>query len=616
MQEEIINSILEGKDTLALLPTGGGKSLCFQVPALMKPGLCLVISPLIALMKDQVGNLRSRGIKALAVHSGMSLKEVDAVLDNAIYGDYKFLYLSPERLRSELFKVRAAKMEISMIAVDEAHCVSQWGYDFRPDYLLIKEIFDITGKIPMIALTATATPEASNDIMEKLGMDNPVLIKGDFERANLSFVSRFSEDKFGYLLRIAKKVDGSGIVYVRERKKAEDIAGFLHSQGIKSYAYHAGFTTEERARRQDEWILGKTRVIVATNAFGMGIDKPDVRFVCHFDIPESLEAYYQEAGRAGRDGVRSFAVMLWNNHDVKRLRQIVSLTFPPPETILRIYHRLYRYYDIAYGDGDGIIERFNLIDFAQKYREHAPTAYYAIKYLEAEGVASLTEELDIPSRITFTVNRDELYRVQLKSESLDSFIKSLLRIYPGLFSDYVPIDEEYIARVTRNSKAAVISFLQRLSAMGVIAYKSGARSPLIIFKQAREKEDVFDISRDYYEKRRGSFASRVESAINFSREDSLCRSKILLDYFGQQNLKDCGICDVCIAKKRWTSSEQYESQIERRLIELLLESPRSLEELTLLIDDETGRWQEILRDLVDRGGALYKDNLVMIKKSK
>lgn len=614
LQEEIIKSIMDKQDTLALLPTGGGKSLCFQIPALIQEGICIVISPLIALMKDQVENLRKKGIKALVVHSGMSANEVDAALDNAIYGNYKFLYLSPERLRTDMFKTRVLKMNISFIAVDEAHCISQWGYDFRPDYLLIKDIQEYTGKIPIVALTATATTEVSLDIMEKLGFEKPNVIKGSFERENLSYVVRYAEDKNGSLLRIAKSISGSGIVYVRERKRAQEIADFLNSQGISADSYHAGFSSKLRSNKQDNWMNGSTSIIVSTNAFGMGIDKGDVRFVCHFDMPESIEAYYQEAGRAGRDGERSFAVLLWNNHDIKRLRQIVKVTFPETEYLSSIYQKLYRFCDIAYGDGKGFVTRFNLKEFAIKYKLHAASAYYAIKYLESEGLLKLTEELNNPSRIMFIVNRDELYGVQLKDQSLDAFIKSLLRLYQELFSTYVSIDEEFIARVTRNSVAAITSMLIKLSRMGVIAYIPGAKSPLLIFNFERESESGFSISKESYTKKLDSFNKRIESVISYANQNSKCRSGYLVEYFGQKKWKECGICDVCIAKKKMHDNPEYEQEVERKLLELLRESPRRLSELSILLKDESKYYLELLRNMADRGDIeIEGDTIILIK---
>jgi ATP-dependent DNA helicase RecQ len=565
-------------------------------------------------MKDQVENLRSRGIKALSVHSGMTANEVDAALDNAIFGNYKFLYLSPERARTEIFRVRAAKMNISFIVVDEAHCISQWGYDFRPEYLLIKEILEVTGPLPIIALTATATTEVAKDIMDKLAFREPNLIKGRFERDNLSYVVRHSEDKNGQLLKIIRSVKGSSIVYVRERRRAEEVSAFLRSQGISADSYHAGFSSKLRTSKQDEWHSGITSVIVSTNAFGMGIDKGDVRFVCHFDIPESIEAYFQEAGRAGRDGNRSYAVLLWNSNDIRRLRQIASITFPEIDFLKDIYQKLYRYFDYSYGSGKGESVRFNLLEFASKYKLHTSTIYYAIKYLESCGYVKLTEELDNPSRIMFLVNRDELYAIQLKNESLDSFIKSLLRLYEGLFSGYLSIDEEYIARVTRNSRAAVVSMLIKLSRMGVIGYIPGARSPLLIFLEERLEEKGLYISENEYNNRKDSFVKRSEAVIEYVNEETKCRSRYLTSYFGQSEGSDCGICDICIGKRRLREGKYYLQEIERRLIEILMESSRTMEEISSMIDDESGCYLDILREMADRGGVKVDGEKIILVK--
>lgn len=615
LQDQIIQSALNKRDTLAILPTGAGKSICFQIPALMSDGVCLVISPLIALMKDQVENLRGKGIKALVVHSGMTHNEVDAILDNAIYGNYKFLYLSPERLRSDIFKVRVQKMNISYIVVDEAHCISHWGYDFRPDYLMISNLYELTGRVPVIALTATATPVVAEDIMDKLLFRERNIFKGDFIRGNLSYVVRNTEDKNGMLLRIAKSLNGCGIVYVRERRKAQEIASFLAAQGLLADSYHAGFSAAERARKQERWFNGEVKIIVSTNAFGMGIDKGDVRFVCHFDLPESLESYFQEAGRAGRDGKLSYAVLLWNSSDVKKIKYFISLSFPPIEYIKEIYQKLYRFFDYAYGSGKGAVQRFSIEEFAGKFKLSAARAYYAAKYLDSDGYIKLTEEIDNPSRITFNVNRDELYIIQLKNESLDALIKILLRLYPGIFSEFIAVNEEHIARTARNSKANIVSMLERLARMGVISYIPGAKSPLIIFNNERLDEKSLEISAERYEQRLEEHSSRVSSVIEYAKQDSLCRSLYMIRYFGQEYGDACEICDVCKSKQKANNQASDDSDMERKLIELLMESPRTLEEIASFMNDYSGSYIRLLKELADTGGIEIDGEIVSLVKS-
>ncbi len=550
-QREIIESALSGKDTLAILPTGGGKSLCFQIPALSTPGIALVVTPLISLIKDQVGNLASRGIKVLSIYSGMTAHEIDITLDNAIFGDYKFLYVSPERLRTDMFKARVQKMNVNFLVVDEAHCISQWGYDFRPDYLQIKEVRPlIDNEVPVIALTATATEKVAEDIMQNLAFRKPNIIKSSFERANLAYIVENVEDKAGRLSAICNCVSGSGIVYVRERKKAEEISSFLISRGVDADFYHAGLPKELRSQRQESWKNDTLRVIVATNAFGMGIDKPDVRFVCHFDLPESVESYFQEAGRAGRDGLPSKAVLLWNNTDLRRLNQILKVNFPPVEYIADIYQKVFAYLEIPYEKGEGMTYKFDLIDFAKHFKLHSATAYYAIKYLELSGYWTVTEELDNPSRIMFVVNRDELYKIQIRRRELDTFIKAIMRLYPALFSHLVSINEEYIAKMIHDSEQKVKEKLIELSSMRVIRYIPRERSPLIYFNEERLLPGNLFISNKLFNQKKSILQQRMNSIIEYVSHESdkthpHCRSRRLLLYFGESESHNCGVCDLC-----------------------------------------------------------------------
>ena len=534
-QQEIITSALEGRDVLAILPTGGGKSVCFQVPSLMREGIAIVISPLIALMKDQVQNLARRGIKALAVYSGMTAREIDIALDNAIYGDYKFLYVSPERLNTPVFQARVQKMNINFLVVDEAHCISQWGYDFRPDYLRIAELRDRIGRdVPVLAMTATATPAVAADIQEKLGFKQPNLIRASFARPNLQYVFRKVENKLGMLLKISAKVEGSGIIYVGRRKTAEEIASFLRSQQISAEAYHAGMEREHRSAIQDCWKSGETRIIVSTNAFGMGIDKADVRFVCHYDVPESIEAYFQEAGRAGRDGNPAWAVLLWNESDVARLRQIVRVSLPPLDYIRDIYSKVFNYLQIAYEDGAGQTRKFNVEDFARHFGLHAATAWYAVKYIETAGYWTLTEELEVPSRISFLLPRDELYRIQLQDRDGDTFLKVLMRMYTGVFSGYVPIDEARIARMGHYAVDVVTEKLKALASRGILAYVPHFRSPLIHFTYERLVPENLRLPQADYDAQKERHAARTEAMISLLYEDESRRVETLLAYFGEE----------------------------------------------------------------------------------
>lgn len=603
MQEDIIKSALQKKDTLALMPTGGGKSVCFQVPAMATDGICLVVSPLIALIKDQVQNLNSRGIKALAVYSGMSYHQIDIALDNAIYGDFKFLYVSPERLQTQLFKERVRRMQISYLVVDEAHCISQWGYDFRPSYLEIKEIKSIIGDVPTIALTATATKSVAEDIMRILNFAEPNIISSGFERKNLSYVVRNVDDKFGNMLKVCNGVPGTGIIYVRERKRCEEISSFLRQNGITADFYHAGLSKELRNAKQDAWKNDEIRVIVATNAFGMGIDKPDVRFVVHYDLPDSLEAYFQEAGRAGRDGKRSYATLLWNSTDISRLRQIHTISFPDIQYIKEIYQKVFIYLNIPYEEGRDSVSKFNLIEFSKKFSLNSVSAFYAIKYLEQEGYWELTDELDNPSKIMFTVGRDELYKVQIDNPELDKFIKSVLRIYTALFSRITPIDEEYIARCTMDSVIGVKEKLKQLSRLHIIKYIPRVRTPLIIMNTERLVESNLYISQKRYEERKGMFQKRIESMISYVKETGECRSRMLIDYFGQPAESDCGICDVCLKNKNLGNIRQRKNEVQQHILKMLEANSGAMKlaALETAAAEQYSFYLTVLREMIDSG---------------
>lgn len=548
MQEEIITAALEGKDVLAIMPTGGGKSICFQVPGLMRDGITLVVTPLIALMKDQVQNLNDRGVRALAIHAGMSRHEVDLALNNAAYGDYKFLYLSPERLGTQLFRSYIDVLDVSFIVVDEAHCISQWGYDFRPDYLRIGELRERIDA-PVIAVTATATPSVAQDIMERLGFREKLLLKSGFERPNLSYIVRQVEDKYSQILNVCNGVPGTGIVYARNRRKCEELSEFLRAQGVSASFYHAGLGGQARAERQAAWKSGAVRVMVCTNAFGMGIDKPDVRFVVHYDLPESPEAYFQEAGRAGRDGKRSFAVQLWNSVDVRRAKQIEDVSFPSLEYIEDVYQKLHAFFEIPYDTGMGRQLKFKIEDFCKRFGLQRAPAFYALKYLERTEHLTYSEEVDIPTKVRINVDRKSLYDVELADQGQANVLEALMRSYTGIFSFLQQIDEEYVARRAGQTVPQLRQSLYGLSLAHVISYVPTDHSDVVVLHHDRLRPGNVNLMPSRYAMLRESFHARAEAMLEYVSETSECRSRYLLRYFGQTEAADCGTCDVCRARR-------------------------------------------------------------------
>lgn len=546
IQQDIIESIGSGKDTLGLMPTGGGKSITFQVPALAMDGMCLVITPLIALMKDQVRHLREQNIRALAIYAGMTRSEITQIFDNAIFGDYKFLYVSPERLGTELFRQRLKQMHISMIVVDESHCISQWGYDFRPSYLQIAEIRDFMPEVPVLALTATATPEVVADIQHQLHFRQENVFRMSFERTNLVYVVRQLDDKRGELLHILHSVPGSAIIYVRNRKRTKEVAEMLQHEKVAATYYHAGLEQVVRDMRQREWQEGKCRVIVATNAFGMGIDKPDVRLVIHVDIPDSIEAYFQEAGRAGRDGKKSYAVLLYNSSDLTTLRRRVAESFPEKDYIREVYEKLQFYFQMAMGDGLGCVKEFKLDDFCVKFKLFPVQADSALRILTQAGYINYTDEQHRASRLMFTLQRDELYKLQHLSEETDRLIQTTLRCYTGLFSDYAYIDEEFLALRTYLTHDQVYQIFRHLAQQHIISYIPAKSTPYIIYTRERVEKDRLVIPPSAYEERKERMKRRVEAMIGYVEDRVTCRSRLLLSYFGEENDHRCGQCDVCI----------------------------------------------------------------------
>ena len=580
LQEDIIHSVCEGKDTLGLMPTGGGKSITFQVPAMTMDGICLVVTPLIALMKDQVDNLRKVGIKATAVYSGMAQQEIITQLENCIFGDYKFLYVSPERLKTDLFRIKLQAMKVCLLVVDESHCISQWGYDFRPSYLSIADIREDLPGVPVLALTATATPEVVKDIQQRLHFKGENVFKKSFVRTNLSYIVRHTDDKLKMLVHILKKVPGAAIVYVRNRQRTKEVALMLRGVDISADFFHAGLNREEKELRQNRWKKDECRVIVSTNAFGMGIDKSDVRVVVHLDMPGSLEEYYQEAGRAGRDGQRAYAVALCSNIDITKLKKRLSDEFPDKGLIGRVYDSLGNYCQVAMGFGLDTVHNFSLVDFCSAYKFSPLQAHHALKILDMAGYIEYTEEQENNSRLMFVVTRDELYSYLHQEGKTDDIVQCILRSYTGLFADYVYIDESVIATRTGFNRQDVYDTLIGLSKYRIVNYIPQKKTPLVIYTQTREEPRHLFIPRSVYEERKKRTENRISKVIDYIKEDRICRSRMLTYYFGEKDSRDCGCCDVCLAKSDSGLNNYTFNAIREALLEALANGPMEAVKLT------------------------------------
>ena len=607
LQEEIIRSVLDGKDTLALLPTGGGKSVCFQVPALAMEGLCIVISPLIALMKDQVENLQKRGIPAQAVYTGMHAKEIERILADCLEGTIKFLYVSPERLKNESMRYYLQQMQICLIAVDEAHCISQWGYDFRPPYLEIAEIRPLLPpQVPVLALTATATPEVAKDIQEKLHFRKPNLFQKSFVRENLTYYVFREENKWGRLLQIIQHTEGTGVVYVRNRRKTQDVARFLQRNRISADFYHAGLDMHERARKQELWTQGVIRVIVATNAFGMGIDKPDVRFVVHIDLPDNLEAYFQEAGRGGRDGKPAFAVLLYEQADLNDLEKNFQQSYPEPAVIRNTYQALGNYYQLPVGSGAGATFDFDNADFAQSYGQHPLTAYNALKFIEKAGLILFTDPYLNASRIYFDCTREELYHYQLNHGELNPFIKLLLRSLPGILTQFVRVDERELSRKAGLPFNQVIGYLKQLQKEGLLIYTPQTDKPQLTFLENRIDSKYLRLTPEIYEERKKTGRKRLDSVIAYATSSTPCRSRQLVSYFGEKKSQPCGKCDVCLREKKKRLTKDIYQKIKNQIFATLIQQPMPLTALISKLSFDADMTTQVIRYLSDNG-ELYED---------
>jgi ATP-dependent DNA helicase RecQ len=600
LQGDIIRSITSGKDTLGLMPTGGGKSLTFQVPTMAMDGLCVVVTPLIALMKDQVENLKKRGIAAAAIYSGMSYNDILMTLDNAVYEAYKFLYVSPERLATPVFMEKIKQAKVCMIAVDESHCISQWGYDFRPSYLRIANIRELLPGVPVLALTATATPEVVDDIQKQLHFKEPNLFQKSFHRPNLAYVVRTVENKDENLLKILNSVQGSSVIYVRNRKKTKEVADFLNQNGIPAENFHAGLKNETKDAKQARWMSGETRVIVSTNAFGMGIDKAEVRTVIHLDLPDTLEAYFQEAGRAGRDEQKAYAVLLYNNGDAVKMRKRVSDTFPGKEMVVKVYEALGNYLELAVGSGLDAVFPFEIADFCTKFKLPILISFNCLKILQQAGYIELTDEQDSSSRVLFSVGKDDLYKIKLTSEQ-DRLIHILLRSYTGLFTDFAVVNEEILAQRVQWTRDQVYEQLVGLSKERIIQYIPRKKTPFLTFILEREATERVVLGKEAYDDRRERYILRVKSVLDYAREENICRSQLLLSYFGEKETKPCGKCDICLKKKeKQVLTEDFET-LQKAILGILSTEPMSINNLVRRLNYKEPKVLKVVSFMIDNG---------------
>lgn len=614
MQEEIIQSVASGKDTLGLLPTGGGKSITFQVPAMSKEGICLVISPLIALMKDQVGHLREKGVKADALYSGLSSHEIRIILNRCIYGDVKFLYVSPERLGTEAFLRIVPQLPISILAVDEAHCISQWGYDFRPSYLNIATLRETLPNVPVLALTATATPDVVKDIQEKLHFSSQNVFQKSFYRANLVYVVRRVDDKSRYLLKVLTRVSGSAVIYVRTRRRTREVADFLKQNGISAESYHAGLSHNLKDFRQKEWMNNKVRVMVATNAFGMGIDKADVRVVLHMDLPDTIEAYFQEAGRAGRDQKRAYAVLLFSQSDKMQLQKRVKTAYPPKEVISRVYVAVGNFLQLSVGSGGGRVFDFNLSLFCHNFKFNVLQAYNSLKILQRAGYLELTDEMEHASRIHFTMARDQLYQLQLSNRELDGFIKLLLRSYSGVFVDYVAVDEQMLASKAGVDVDQIKDYLIRLKTLGCIRYIPRKKTPFLVFTQERLPQSYIHLGKEVYGDRKTQYASKINAILYYASCEDRCRSQLLLEYFGEQKAEPCGLCDVC--RDKVERAIMNKESIRHEVVARLKEQRCTLNELVGQSRYPEESVLDVVQEMLDEERISYSEDNKLIRVSE